>query len=138
MDGHVQTIRDVTFPQEAVPLGSQQTPTLGQPASGSSAAGCWQAVGGPTENRTRATLPAISGSHGNSRSTTLETLKNGRHTAKLQPSFIILLREPSSLTSWTHGIQLGGVSQKGMEKKNVPAYLVKDTTFSGVAEKHNL
>lgn len=74
-------------------------------------------MGGPTENRTRATLPAISGSHGNSRSTTLETLKNGRHTAKLQPSFIILLREPSSLTSWTHGIQLGGVSQKGMEKK---------------------
>lgn len=28
MNGHVQTIRDVTFPQEAVPLGSQQTPTL--------------------------------------------------------------------------------------------------------------
>lgn len=27
MDGQVKT-KDVTFPQEAVPLGSQQTPTL--------------------------------------------------------------------------------------------------------------
>lgn len=70
--------------------------------------------------------------------------KNGRHIAKLQPSFINLLREASSLTSWTHSpawrckLSKDCLSKRMKKKKNVPAYLVKDTTFLGVAEKHNL